>query len=444
MLAEYQVHAFLELCEQRVGRPLDRLRSSLASGRKFGALWELVTLYVASKVTTVDHEPNDACPDVLLDPRGVDRMWLEARFAESRVGKATSKLSEFALWVHRQLMKSSVDASDWHLRIDGVSAGKDPVLPATQEWKSITRTSEWQEFVGSLRRGSAHSLVLATEGFSSIVRATLSPNPNGHVSSGFAVPTTVDSVRRHPAYVATKAKAEQAKGFEIADDPLVVCIGVTQESGFFGTKFYPNVGAEEAVLAALHDTQKWTAIQQANLVPRTEGKKHRVAGSGRISGVLLVSIEDRPLGVMMGFERRAEARYVPNQQADFPLSGSQQRMVLSLPFGSIKFAGDGVVHWAVAQRGSDYRSHDTGKQLGMAFGSDGSLTLTIPEQDLMRILTGKATPTEVFKKYGNESVLKALEKEPPIQRIEHIPGDAESQIPHRVEIQFGPPRQRLF
>ncbi len=148
--------------------------------------------------------------------------------------------------------------------------------------------------------------------------------------------------------------------------------------------------------------------------------------------------------MMMGIERRAEARYVPNMQADFPLSASQQRMVLSLPFGSIKFAGDGVVHRAVAQRGSDYRVTDVGKRLSMAPSSDGSLRITIPEQDLIRILAGKATPAEVFKEYGDESVLKALKKEPPVQRIEHIPGDAEKQIPDRVEIQFGPPRQKLF
>jgi len=69
MISDGQARALLEECEAAAGRTLHKLRSQLDNSHDtLGALWELVTLNVATGLGhEVEHEPDDGTPDVLVD-----------------------------------------------------------------------------------------------------------------------------------------------------------------------------------------------------------------------------------------------------------------------------------------------------------------------------------------------------------------------------------------
>lgn len=113
MISDGQARALLEECEAAAGRPLHKLRSQLASSHyTLGALWELVTLNVATGLGPgVEHEPDDGTPDVLVDLPGIDRFWIEATHIGWPERDASETISKFIDWMRLGHLSALCEAS---------------------------------------------------------------------------------------------------------------------------------------------------------------------------------------------------------------------------------------------------------------------------------------------------------------------------------------------
>lgn len=487
MLYENQVHGFLEHCEAKISRKLSKLRSDLGAEDKHGALWELITLYIASKVSDVDHEPREATPDVLVSPAIGGEFWIEAKHVKSRGSKHSEHLSRLSSWLSSELKKQNVDATSflWHFdelpeepatpalpppprtnllirligRIRGaqklaVSAHehdkgvsksrKSPiVLPPTKAWKNLKRTKEWNAFVEDLRLKKVTKFDAKTSGFSCRFTAEPRGNPHGYLISNHAA-LQIDEFNVHPVYRSIKDKASQAKKWKIGEAPLVVCIGSTDELGFLELGDSEKVTAIDAATAALHDADVARQIPCTSRNVRSLVRKLRVSGSGRISAVLLVSVEDRSLGVLMGSERTARPRLVINHQAAWPLSDAQRRLLESLPFDAIQFANDAESQIGHRNRKNRKRANHGKKTLNMPGHDEANTEIIIPEQDFLWVLAGKAKLFDVLRNYDCEHLAPMFEEEPPLVDITRVPGNPEAGEPDRIRIVVGKPRERLY
>lgn len=83
MLSDSQILRLLALCEERLGSPLKLIRGNLCSKQWLGAVWELVVIDAATQLGSVTYEarsPGRGSPDILLELRSGQRIWIEAAF----------------------------------------------------------------------------------------------------------------------------------------------------------------------------------------------------------------------------------------------------------------------------------------------------------------------------------------------------------------------------
>lgn len=467
-----------------MGRSLKKLRRDLGAEDKHGALWELVTLYVASKIGEIDHEPAEATPDVRVRAGEMQAIWIEAKHVESPAVQHSENLQQFCGWLSWRLKKQKVSAADFRWRFEELPWEDQPsspiartsiwrrfldelhllkksrgmpsptdsadsrnvrpdVLPSRQKWKALVRTSEWKLFVGDLRENRNAVLRASTGGFSCQISAEYHPNPHGYLTSGYAT-LQIQEFDRHPVYRAIKDKAMQAKKWDIGDAPLVVCVGCTSECGYLKDCHYPTVSARDAAIVALHDLARAVHVPGASDTIRATNRELRVSGSSRISAVLLVSVEDRSLGVLQGYERTAESFLIVNHQCSHPLSASELRIVEHLPFDRIQFANDAEPYMGSREHNQSKRSSHGAKVLTMSSDEDRTTEVIIPEQDLFWILAGRANSKDVLKRYNSENALQIFSQEPPLIGIERVPGNPEKAEPDCVKFIVRAPRERLY
>ena len=209
--------------------------------------------------------------------------------------------------------------------------------------------------------------------------------------SSYPAPRLIQRITDHPIYKSLKSKATQAKKWNLRD-PLVVCIGSSLSVSLLGLRGPQDVPIEATIWAALHDTSKWPMIRRYNILRDSSQKRYRVNGANRISAVLVVSIENEPAAAFVRkHDRRAVCNLYLNEEARYPLSQEQIVLVRNLNFNVIPY-GPQWETWQPQGRRERERVDDRsepGKTLTWRPLSDGSFELTIPTQDICRLLAGR-------------------------------------------------------
>ena len=69
------------------------------------------------------------------------------------------------------------------------------------------------------------------------------------------------------------------------------------------------------------------------------------------------------------------------------------------------------------------------------------MEVTIPTEDVVRLLAGKLTAEELFGSYacGPPDYLGMLQKRPPLLAAEVIQGDPKNRVPSKIKLTLGDP-----
>lgn len=449
MISDGQARAMLEEWEAAAGRPLHKLRSQLASSRDtLGALWELVTLNVATALGPgVEHEPDDGTPDVLVDLPGIDRFWIEATHIGWPERDASETISKFIDWMRLELKKRlGIDPNLYDIRCDPPTVNANAVIPGEHTWAALRRSQAWLGFVEEVgERPKRAVATVLTEPFSAKVTVSFYDRPQRGLTSGYLSPRVVRTIRDHPVWSALRSKASQARAWKL-EDPIVVCIGSSLSVSLFDSLQNFAPGPEAAVDGALYDTSKWHMIAQHNLLRDTSGSNYQVRGADRISAVILVSIEDRKglAWCRRDHNRIARTKFVLNQQARYPLSEAQLRALAPMDFNRFPY-GPQWETWPEPSR-REWRNperimkrSEPGKFITYAPGSDGSLNLHIPTEDLTKLLAGVEGVEGLLESIRGVHAGRRLSALPPLERAEVIPGDPKQRKGATLKLTFGAP-----
>jgi hypothetical protein len=450
MISDGQARALLEECEATAGRPLHKLRSQLASSHDtLGALWELVTLHVATGLGQgVEHEPSDGTPDVLVDLPRIGRFWIEATHIGWPEREASETISEFIRWMRLELKsRHDIDPILYDIRCDPPTTNSNAVIPDEHTWARLRRSEEWLALANDARQRPklAVSTVL-TGGFSAKVTIRFHDKPRKSLTSGYLNPKIIKSIRDHPVWRALRSKASQARTWKL-EDPIVVCIGSSLSVSLFDSLQNLAPGPEAAVYGALHDTSTWHTINQHNLLRDTSGSSYQVKGAERISAVVLVSIEDSKerAWYRRDHNRVARAKFILNPQARYPLSEEQIRALASLNFNQFPY-GPQWETWPEPSR-RDWKNperimerSEPGKVITCSPGSDGSLSLQIPVEDVTKLLAGVESVEGLLSSIRRVRADRHLSALPPLERAEVVPGDPKQRKGATLKLTFGAPK----
>jgi hypothetical protein len=445
VIAESQARALLEECEGRLGRRLEGLRDQLLlSDNTLGALWELVVLHVSMQLGPgVDHEPAPGTPDVVLRVPSVPPFSIEATHVRWPDRDEQELRFKFLGWVRASLRKHGVDPSSYHPRLDPSDPGSNSdIVPKEHQWKTLLRTDQWERVVDAAKRPPSEIKVQLPPPF----RADLSIKFLGFareaLSAGFRAAQSVERVSDHPVYSAVRSKADQARKWK-REEPLIVCVGSSLAPLFPMNEARP--GAWAAVVAALTDTSRWSVMDRHNHLRDSTPENYRVRGAERISGVLLVSIEDRPA---LGWQRSSHNRFarvhklITNPDASFPLNETQLASVSRLDFNTFPFGPQWEIWRAPSARGwrdpnRIMNRDEPGKTTSLGGGTADQFTLQFAAEDLVKLLAGTDPEKGLREAIDGVHASFRLRDRPIIKKIELVAGDAKQRKPDMVKVTFG-------
>lgn len=463
MISEDQARALLNCCESRVGRRLVQLRSRLLGHEDtLGALWELVVLHVVSLAGEVEHEPAEATPDVLLRTRAprfraLSRLfgssyrhavWVEATHIGWQPRDASDRVQAFIRWMRHELSNAGVDPHTYVPQIREPEGDTHLALPPENQWARLRRDDAWVRFIDRVAKREAKDILIIRPGnMNCRVIVTLSDKPNRYATSTFTAPGIIRSISDHPVFRAIKSKANQSKGWDTHDRPVILCVGSSLSTGLFGTPSGSAVSTDAAVLAALHDTSKWHPIHQHNILRDTSGTKYRPSGVSRIAGVVVVSIEDRIEWLPKTHLRRAVTRYYRNDNASCRATDAEWHTIKNLDFNCIVYGPQWESWPRVGRRARSRTRHDRhqpGKQMVYRQVGEG-FELEIPAHDLSRLLAGAIDSQGMFAEYDLPGAFKGLIAGPRrIVGVRFVQGDPLKREVSRVCLTFGPPDEPII
>lgn len=447
MISEQQARAMLTACETKLDRRLERLRDQLeSSDNTLAALWELIVLHAALQIGDgIDHEPRDACPDVLFRMTGVEPFALDATHIGWPDREERDLRLKFIEWVRTELEQHHrIDPTSVDIRLDPTDRQQNAkILAPSHGWNLVFKTTGWKAIADAARRTPPQHVTVDLEPpFHARLRVNFTGLASRGVRSGMAYPQTIRRVSDHPVYAALRGKADQARKTWQLEEPLVVCIGSSLATSLFPmSENHPS--AEAAVRAALTNTSQWSMAQQHNVLRDTSGKDYRVRGADRISAVILVSIES-PVQLAWPppkYERVAKARFCLNEAARFPLSSAQRDALLRIRFDHVAY-GPQWETWPApsASRWKDpsriMNRREPGKTVSYSPRSDGTFDLEIAAEDLVMLLAGQGAQTEVLEAIEGLRVGGQLRMHPRIASISLVRGDAKVREPDRIKLTF--------
>ena len=446
MISAGQARALLEECELVLGRTLGSLRSRLAKSEDtLGALWELVALHSALGLgESVDHEPSEKMPDIEVDMPGANRFWIEATHIRWPERNIANRIGRFTDWIRKELEKKGLQPDAFEVRVDPMHDNEENDVPLENTWAAIRKIRAWREFVRAVTGGAGNTFecTLPSPYKASIKIEMLAKSERG-LYSGYLTPDVIRSPADHPVYKALKAKGEQAKGWELGE-PVVVFLCSSLSVSLFDSMRPGRPEVDAAVNAALYDTSQWDRISQYNILRDTSGRDFQVRGASRISGVLLVSIENKLGSWRTSHLRYARTSFAINEGARFPLTPSQQRLVEAINLNQIPY-GPQWETWPVPSRREWKDSRrimnrdDPGKRVSIADGGDGSFDLILPVEDLTRLLAGQIVLGDLLEGKFCAGIRERLDKLPPIESAEVLPGNPKMRESAHIKLTFGRP-----
>jgi len=454
VISESQARVLLYACERSLQRPLDRLRDQLGkSDDTLAALWELVVLHSAIQHGPgIDHEPSDGCPDILFRLHGIEQFAMDAKHIRWPDREEREHRHQFIEWIRQQVhVRCGTDPTSIHIQLDPTDRTDNAhILTHSHEWHDVFRSEAWQRILDAAKRPPPQRAIVDLEPpFRARLELTFSTSASRGFRCGYAAPQTIVRVSDHPVYAALEQKATQARKTWKLEEPLVICVGSS-----LTTSLWPmaesHPGADAAVVAALTDTSRWSIAQRHNLFRDTSDSDYRVRGADRISAVILVSIESP---IQLGWRpsnhnRIAKARLYRNPNPRFPLSPAQEDLLQRIHFNHVAY-GPQWETWR-APSASEWKNPDRitrrrepGKTMTYAPRSDGTFDFLLAAEDLVKLLMGKGSETEVLEAIDGLPVGRALSTKPRLTGVALVPGDAKTREPDRIKLTFDPFQQAL-
>lgn len=340
MFSERQIQYLLETCEKRVRKPLKTLRERLLRDRNSASvIWELLLFYIfACRYRAVVHEPAEKMPDFLVRLTWRRRVSVEAACVTSPSSAELSRSSEFTFWLYRQLLKEGIDASGAYIAIHPMDSDKAQI-PDRHQWSELRKQLSWKAFVDQLRQQGAASW-FCPQGH---VRLDYRLGKSRFTSTRPLPPKMPTDITKHPVYRELKSKAVNIAGWpqRLKQRPIVVAILISEN----GSEFAEHQGLHDytvrrAIFSALLDHEQLSDLDRITnlrqrLMFRPDGahvssKRLRVAGSGLISGVIVVRLKPNSRNATSGGRLVAKGEWYPNPHSSHPLSPKEIDEIRSL------------------------------------------------------------------------------------------------------------------
>jgi hypothetical protein len=286
---------------------------------------------------------------------------------------------------------------------------------------------------------------------------------NGYVTAQPLAPARPSEITKHPVYREIRRKARQAKSWpkHLRARPIVLVI-CTPGSGreFWSGYDVEDYSVRRAVFSALLDHERMTDLERINILRQrlklhpkrtyVESNRLRVAGSGLISAVLTVRIEQDHDWLVQRRRSKAKPELFFNYHARHPLPDRLAAEIQQLDFNAIEY-GPGWESWQNTDRQSlKARNLRRGGPLEMRFRKEGELEVRIPTIKVLKIMSGEATAQEVFAEYGNEPpnplnvFEQALASELTLESMEIINGDPTTRAEQQIAFRFSEGRPAVI
>jgi hypothetical protein len=452
MFSERQIRHLLEICEKRVRKPLETLRERLLRDRNSASvIWELLLFYIfVRRYRAVVHEPAEKMPDFLVRLTWRRRVSFEAACVTSPSRAELSRSSEFTVWLYRELLKEGIDASGADIAMHPLDSERAQI-PAKHRWGELRKQISWKTFVDELRQQGAASWLCA-EGD---IRLDYRLGKGRFTTTRPLPPKMPTDITKHPVYRELKSKAVNISRWpqRLKQRPIVVAILISEN----GSEFADHQGLHDytvrrAIFSALLDHEQLSDLDRINILRqrlmfRPDGahvscKRLRVAGSGLISGVIVVRLTPNALNATSGGRLVAKGEWYPNPHSSRPLSPKEMDEIRSLDFNQIEY-GPGRESWHDTARGSlKVRNIRLGGIVEYRSGN-GGIEVRIPTTDILAILAGEKTAQDVFANYGDgpanplQIFQQALASERSLESVEVIETDPLTRAQPQISFRFG-------
>lgn len=486
MINDEQARALLSECELWLDTNLDSLRKKISNDHENtkSMLWELIVLHataysIASRnneeinqnqsiASQIQHEPNDAAPDIFLQPRDCQPFYIEVAHIKPRNQQQEEDIKHFSRWLRRELSRRGIDyASSLRIRLVPADSEEDIQAPPRECWKQQLKTDGWKFFLSEL---SSHKLPATwlLEEANMIVEAE-GVEESLSVSSSFPAQNIPETATDNPIYKTIKHKAEKQakqtwKGEYGSKEPLVLVIGASESlHQITGHDALSSRQIQKAIYSALADTDKWDWTTILNLTDNRSWlwamHRQRVSGSGFISAVVIVTVRNEYSGLGDGWQKKAKPLIIKNPHPIVSLTAEQECFLGKINFNQIKY-GHGREKWEQLPKNQTNPTPSLNKHLiesegiSACFREDSAFYVEVPCQLFARFLVGDITAGEVWCNYSlsinsDKSSTQSLEEtigsclraaaniRQPIVNVAFIKGDSKSRKGARIRLEFG-------
>ncbi len=424
MLSEPQAKSLLADCEKWLDQKLPRLRKPLKTDHNStkAHIWELIVLHaVASSIVSrqdkraevareissqIQHEPDDATPDVFVHPDGCNPFWIEAAYIMPQQQDADP--GRFIRWVKDELFKRGIDTKSLRLRPEPSDTTKDLEVPPSNRWDNLLHTNQWETFVSEISSGNLQSTWLLKE--ANVIVRIEGLAPGNSVSSSFLLPGVPKCVEDNAVYKTIRRKIEKQLQKWVAAgktyQPLVLCIGASEElhrlnaSDIFSLK-----QLKQAVYSALADIEQWDWVTIMNLTGNRSWPgsmlSQRVSGSELISAVVIVTIRNQDSGYEL-LRRASKPLIIKNPHPAVELTAEQEQFLNQIDFNQVEYQS-GRESWEPPHAKDDpdalnrYRLYERKRgSFGLEIGQNEDFTIEIPGRIVAQFLAGNITADEIW------------------------------------------------
>jgi hypothetical protein len=452
VLSERQIEYLLEQCERKTGKPLAKLRERLLRDRNpTSVIWELVIFdTLLSRFTAVEHEPGERMPDFLARASWLSRFSVEAACITSPSARNLAHSSDFDRWLYRAVVKAGVQTNGANIVVRPRDSGRAEI-PEKHRWRAMTRHPSWATFIDELR-GRAEGIWSCPEGG---ITVGFRVQQNGFINALPLAPAIPTDITKHPVYREIRNKARQIGNWRwrLKRRPVMLAILVAQSGPEFSEHAgFHDYSVRRAVFSALLDHNRMADLDRINILRQrlkfqpdgvyVESNRLRVAGSERISSVLIVRIRnDSAVGSHVP-RSKAKAELYNNPHARNPFSESLNNDIQRLDFNRVEY-GPGWESWQENARGSlKVRNLRRGGMLEFRSGK-GGIEMRIPTLKIMAILAGEKTAKEVFAEYGNRPpnpltfFRRVLASDLTLESVELVEADPTTRAEQQFSFRFG-------
>jgi hypothetical protein len=214
-----------------------------------------------------------------------------------------------------------------------------------------------------------------------------------------------------------------------------------------------SVSAEQAIYAALMDTECLHWITTYNMIGSWPEKRLRVRHSKLIAGIAFCQFEARgslfPSEWATQFNRVCRSKLYMNPHPEEPVPTSCQEIVQGIDLNRVVY-GPGWEDWRSDDRGNrGERARRRGGKLVTQLHRDGGFEVEIPTGVLIRLLAGEISAADAWRTFGTAQELLDLFKEA-FEQDQQILGtslktpDPKSRDEARICLHFGPPQPSVI